>query len=195
MALKVRLLVQMSGAPGSGKSTLANLLAHSIDGVVINHDLLRSFFLDNDTPFDQSAKLAYRFQWMLAGDMLRQGRSVIIDSTCNFQETLDQGIELARQHNCEYRYIECRVNDIHLLERRLNTRVALRSQRTSVTTLPSDAQGAGSGEDALVSFKKWMESPVRPSSAALVVDSTRSPEECLDYILKQLPLLTEAQEK
>jgi predicted kinase len=57
-----KLLIQMSGAPGSGKSTIANLLSQSIDGVVIDHDLLKSFFLKNDISFSESAKLAYNFQ-------------------------------------------------------------------------------------------------------------------------------------
>ena len=81
----------MSGAPGSGKSTVANLLAKSIDGVVINHDLINSFSLENDISFDQSAKLTYRFDWVLAEDMIKQGRNVIIDSTCNYDEVLDPG--------------------------------------------------------------------------------------------------------
>lgn len=89
-----KMLVQMSGAPGSGKSTVANLLARSIDGIVIDHDRIRSFLLDEHVPFAQSAKLAYRFQWTLAEDMIKQGRTVIIDSTCNYAETLDQGIAL-----------------------------------------------------------------------------------------------------
>jgi hypothetical protein len=37
----------MSGAPGSRKSTTAGLLTKSIDAVVINHNLLKTFFLEN----------------------------------------------------------------------------------------------------------------------------------------------------
>ena len=69
-----KLLIQMSGAPGSGKSMLANLLAQhsSINAVVINHDLVKSFFLDNGITFQRSAELTYGLQWVLAGDLLRQ---------------------------------------------------------------------------------------------------------------------------
>lgn len=116
MHLPRKLLIQMSGAPGSGKSTVANLLAQSIGGVVVNHDLIKSFFLENDILFDQSAKMAYRFDWILAEDMIRQGRNVIIDSTCNYNEVLEQGIALARQYGYDYRCIECRVDDIDLLD-------------------------------------------------------------------------------
>lgn len=86
-----KFLIQMSGAPGSGKSTLANLLAKSINGVVINHDLIKSFFLENDNDFEQAAKLAYRLDRVLAEDLMKQGRNVIIDSVCNYEEVLEAG--------------------------------------------------------------------------------------------------------
>lgn len=194
-----KLLIQMSGAPGSGKSTLANSLAQhsSINAVVINHDLVKSFFLDNGITFQKSAELTYGLQWVLTGDLLRQGRNVIMDSTCNFQETLDQGTALARQHGYEYAYIECvmSISDIDLLKKRLSERVALRSQRTSAEAEPRDVDSAhGSGcDDALGRYKKWIESPVRPASGSIIaVDSTRSPDDCLGSALKQLGLSAEA---
>ncbi|KAF4628144.1 hypothetical protein G7Y89_g10008 [Cudoniella acicularis] len=176
----------MSGAPGSGKSTVANLLAQSINGVVIDHDLIRSFFLENDIFFEQSARLSYRFQWILAEDMIKQERNVIIDSTCNYNETLDQGTALAREYGFNYRYVECRVNDVELLDRRLRNRIPLRSQRTGVSLPPPDANGACHNEDYHTLFKRWIERPCRPDGDAIVVDSTSSPEECRDYILKQI---------
>lgn len=186
MHLPRKLLIQMSGAPGSGKSTVANLLAQSIDGVVINHDLIRSFFLENDNSFDQSAKLTYRFQWILAEDMIKQGRTVIIDSTCNYKETLDQGTALAQQYSYDYKYVECRVSDIALLEGRLRNRVSLRSQRTGVNSPPLDVSGDRHNEDYHALFKRWIENPCRPAGDAIFVNSTGSPEECLGYILKQI---------
>jgi predicted kinase len=180
------MLIQMSGAPGSGKSTVANLLAQSINGVVVDHDLIRSFFLDNDIFFEQSAKLSYRFQWILAEDMIKRERNVIIDSTCNYKETLDQEIALARQYGFNYRYVECRVNDIELLDRRLRNRTPQRSQRTGVCLPPPDANGVRHNEDYQVLFKRWIEHPCRPDYDPIVVDSTASLEQCLDYILKQI---------
>ncbi|KAE9380805.1 ABC transporter [Stipitochalara longipes BDJ] len=183
-----RFLIQMSGAPGSGKSTLAALLARTLNGVVIDHDLLRSFFLSTSIPFQESAKLSYDFQWVLALDLLKQERSVIIDSTCNFDQTLEQGMKLAREFGVEYRYVECRVRDIELLDRRLQERVPQRSQRTGVSKPPIDA-GGGSGkrdEDYCKLFEKWIEHPCRPEHDAIIVDSTKSPEECLEYVLKQI---------
>lgn len=192
-----KLLVQMSGAPGSGKSTLANLLAQhsSINGVVINHDLIKSCFLDNGIAFQKSAELTYNLQWVLAGDLLRQGRNVIVDSTCNYQETLDQGTALAQQHGYDYAYVECAmsIKDIGLLEERLRDRVALRSQRISVNTEPGDVDAgqSSSGGNALARYKTWIESPVRPDSV-ISVDATGSSADCLSSVLSQLGLSTEA---
>ncbi|KAL1882290.1 hypothetical protein Daus18300_000776 [Diaporthe australafricana] len=192
-----KVLIQMSGAPGSGKSTLANLLARhgSINGVVVNHDLIKSFFLDNGNSFQKSAELTYSLQWVLTGDLLRQGQNVIVDSTCNHRGTLDQGTALAQQHDYDYTYVECKMSasDINLLEERLRDRVALRSQRTSVHAQPTDMDGAhrSSSGDALALYKTWIESPVRPTSNIIIVDSTSSPEDCMNDTLKQMGLLAE----
>lgn len=109
-----KLFIQMSGAPGSGKSTMARLLRSAIHGVVIDHDILRSAFLEASLPFDQATKYAYNLQWTLAQDMMKQGRSVIIDSTCNFPEVLDQGAEHAKQYGYKYWYVECKATDVDL---------------------------------------------------------------------------------
>lgn len=194
-----KVLIQMSGAPGSGKSTLAKLLAQhsSINGVVIDHDLIKSCLLDNGITFQKSAEITYSLQWILASDMLRQGRNVIVDSTCNYQETLDQGTALARQHGYEYAYIECvmSISDIGLLCQRLRDRVALRSQRTSVDTEPRDVDGPNSSScgNALERYKTWIESPMRPANGSFIsVDATGSPTECLRSALKQMRLSAEA---
>jgi predicted kinase len=188
-----KLFIQMSGAPGSGKSTLAHLLARSIDGVVINHDLIKSFFLENDTVFEQASKLTYAFQWVLAEDMIKQGRSVIIDSTCNFRETLDQGMTLAKSYDYEYKYVECRVNDMDLLDRRLGSRVPMRSQRTGIVLPPSDANRSATHDQYHAQFKKWIENPCRPAEGAIIVDSTSNQEDCLEHVLRQLVLSADVQ--
>ncbi len=165
---------------------MADLLAQSINGVVIDHDLIRSSLLDNDIVFEQAAKLAYRFQWVLAEDMVKRERNVIIDSTCNYDETLNKGVMLARKYGFNYRYVECRVHDIELLDRRLRNRVPLRSQRTSVSLPPTDANDLRRNEDSQALFKRWIEYPCRPGHDAIVVDSSTEPEQCLEYILKQI---------
>ena len=183
-------IIQMSGLPGSGKSTIALLLARSIDGVIINHDLLKSFFLDHTTsPFDQAAKLAYNLDWVLAEDLLKQGRSVIIDSVCNYTMLLEMGAEVAEKHGCEYRFVECRVEDVEVLDRRLRGRVAMRSQRTGIDAPPVDSEGAGAGGvDHREVLRRKLENPVQPASGAIVVDSSGSTEECVEEILRRIVL-------
>lgn len=186
MGLLCKLLIQMSGAPGSGKSTLANLLGQSIDGIVINHDLIKTFFLGNGESFDLAGKQAYRFQWVLTEDMIKQGRSVIIDSTCNYKETLDQGTMLAQKYGYDYKYVECRVNDIDLLDERLQNRDSLRSQRKGVNRPPLDVSSAHHNSNHRALFKRWIENPCRPARDTIIVDSTESPEKCLEHVLKQI---------
>jgi len=187
MAPVRKLVVQMSGAPGSGKSTVASLLARSIDGVVLNHDLVKSFFLDNGMSFEQASRLTYGLDWVLAEDILKQGRSIVVDSPCNYQEHLDRGSALARQHDCDYRYVECRVDNMDLLDRRLRDRVPMRCQRTGVDAPPPDLGGPAPVEkDAQALFQRWMKTPCRPETGVITVDSTTSPEECVDEILKRI---------
>ncbi|CUS11820.1 unnamed protein product, partial [Tuber aestivum] len=152
----------MSGAPGSGKSTMAKMLGCSIDGVVIDHDVIRSSLLKANTPFDQAAAQAYQLQWTLAQDIMKQGHSIIIDSTCNFQEVLDQGTALAKQHGFTY------------------------CQRTGVDCPPAATHGARAGQDSRALFQKWIDHPCRPHDNAVVVDSTRNLETLRDDVLKQI---------
>ncbi|KAI9675067.1 MAG: hypothetical protein M1817_001474 [Caeruleum heppii] len=183
-----RLFIQMSGAPGSGKSTIARLLRRSIGGVVIDHDVLRSTFLDgSDHQFDQAAKYAYQLQWTLAEDVMKQGLDVIVDSTCNFKEVLDRGSALAKQFGHTYWYVECKVQDIDLLDQRLRSRDPMTSQRTAVDCPPAAAaHGDRAVQDSRALFRTWIENPCRPEDGAVIVDSTGNPEMLRDFILKQI---------
>ena len=163
---------------------MADLLTKSIDAVVISHDLIKTFFLENGIFFDQASKLTYRFHWILAEDMIKQGRSVIIDSTCNFDETLDQGTALARQYGYDYKYVEHKVNDINLLDQTIRSRALMRSQRRDVNHPPPDADDTLHGEDRRALCKGWIKSPYCPANNTIIVNSAGSPEECLDYIMK-----------
>jgi predicted kinase len=185
-----RLFIQMSGAPGSGKSTMARLLRRSIGGVVIDHDVLRSTLLDGpDIPFDQAAKYAYQLQWTLAEDIMKQGLDLIVDSTCNFQQVLDQGSALAKQYGHAYWYVECKVQDVDLLNQRLRARDPMTSQRAAVDCPPpaaAAAHGYRGDQDSRALFRTWIENPCRPEDRTVIVDSTGNPEMLRDFILKEI---------
>lgn len=180
------LLIQMSGAPGSGKSTMARLLGHSSTGVVIDHDILRSRFLEANIPFSQAAKHAYKLQWTLAEDLMKQSLSIIIDSTCNFEEVLNKGSALAKQYGYTYWYVECQVQDIDQLDQRLRARDPMPSQRRGVERPPIGARGPEASEDSRTVVKRWIDSPCRPEENAIFVNSTGNQEMLRDYILKQI---------
>lgn len=191
-SIAARLLIQMSGAPGSGKSTVARLLRPSINGIIIDHDVLRSALLESGiVSFDQAAEQAYRLQWAQAQDFMSQGvGSVIIDSTCNYPEVLEQGVSLAACHGYTYWYVECKVGDIDLLDRRMRARQPMASQRSAVDCPPAAARGNGArvGEDARALFTRWIESPYRPEndSCVIILDSTARLEKLREQILKRL---------
>jgi hypothetical protein len=137
------------------------------------------------------AKLTYNLQWTLAEDVIKQGRTVIIGSTCNYKETLTQGTALAERYGFEYKHVECKVNDIDLLDQRLQSRVSLRSQRKGVNVPPTDVSALlGTDFDHRAQYKNCIENPCRPICNAIVVDLTRRLQECLDYVLEQIVSVT-----
>ncbi|KAK0124043.1 hypothetical protein ONS95_009028 [Cadophora gregata] len=181
-----KLFIQMSGAPGSGKSTMAKKLGCSVNGVIIDHDILRSSFLEANTPFDEAAKHAYQLQWILAQDFMKQGHSIIIDSTCNYQEVLDQGSALAKQHGFTYWYVECKVQDIPLLDQRLRSRDSVKSQRAAVDCPPAAARSTRADQDSHALFQKWIDHPCRPQDNVIIVDATGNLDALRDDVLRQI---------
>ncbi|KAI1322256.1 P-loop containing nucleoside triphosphate hydrolase protein [Xylariaceae sp. FL0255] len=203
-----RLLIQMSGPPGSGKSTLARRLANHpvIDAVVINHDLIKAFMLSQGgLDFEAASRLTYGLDWVLARDLLNQGRSVIVDTVCNYPEVVENGTALAKEKKEEgrgvvYVYVECRLRDMQILDARLRGRTSLLSQRTGIEEIPK-GKGQGNQAEAIIPavvgsgaalFRKWMD-PVRPdgdhAENIIVVDATRSPDECLETVARAIESL------
>lgn len=177
----------MSGAPGSGKSTLSLLLQRSLGGLAIDHDILRSTLLaDYSLPFDSAARHAYNLQWAMAMSAASQGLNVIVDSPCNDVDIVRRGSHIAGRYGLEYWHVECRVDDIDVLDERLRTReYPMRSQRTGVDIPPIAAGDARMGEDGVALFRKWM-NPYGPAGNVIVVESTGSPEVRRDEVLRTL---------
>jgi len=78
-----------------------------------------------------------------------------------------------------YRYIECIVEDMEVLNGRLQGRPALRSQRLSVEAPPRDyvADGGPSGAEL---FRYWLAGMKRPEGNYLRLDTSRQLWECVE---------------
>lgn len=118
---------------------------------------------------------------------------MIIDSTCNYQECLDTGMELAEKFGVRYVYVEYRVKveDIGVSDERLSGREGMRSQRSGVARPPVDALAfAPERPDYEGLFRRWIERSCRPEAGGIVVNTaSKKPEECVKEILEQIPEL------
>ncbi|MEJ7834479.1 MAG: hypothetical protein WKF79_16315, partial [Nocardioides sp.] len=114
----------------------------------------------------------------LAEDLLGQGHSVVIDSPCWYDELLASGQSLGARAGVPYLYLECRTDDLDILDARLRRRVtARRSQRTSLNASPIDDDRPDSeGRDQ---FRAWIAGMKRPEADSLVIDTSRKVDDCL----------------
>ncbi|MFJ8261453.1 AAA family ATPase [Rummeliibacillus sp. NPDC094406] len=124
--------IQMSGFPGSGKSTLAKAIASNENMIIVDHDIVKSALINSIAEkaidFQITGQIAYEVDWALIEFYLSQGRSVILDSPCLYEEQVEKGVELALRFNVKYKYIECYIDDYNLINDRLAKRERLISQ-------------------------------------------------------------------
>jgi predicted kinase len=178
-------VVQMSGVPGAGKTTIARELVRRRRLIAIDRDVVLTAMLESDgasnLESDGSLTFArvasYSVVKAMADDVLAQGLGVIIDSPCFYDELLAAGQALAAKHGVAYRYIECVTEDIGLLDTRLRSRPALRSQRPSVDAPPIDlaADRERTGSDL---FADGIANMKRPDTY-LRLDTTQPLDECV----------------
>ncbi|MFD1677633.1 AAA family ATPase [Alicyclobacillus fodiniaquatilis] len=128
-------LLQMSGFPGSGKSTLAKWIAQSTNAVVIDHDVVKTALLaslDSDMDPNRVGGIAYSVEWSLIDFHLSQGHHVVHDSPCLYDELVDKGTALAKKHTAKYKYVECVLENVHEVNKRLTSRQRMVSQIHSI---------------------------------------------------------------
>ncbi len=171
--------LQMSGFPGSGKSTLSKLVSKITGAVVIDHDVVKSALLESlDSHIDSidsndAGKISYNIEWALIDLHLSQGHSVILDSPCFYSEGVETGIKLAKKHNVDYKYVECYLNDLKEIDKRLKQRDRMISQIQQV-----------SSEEA---FRHWVDSSKKPSNIkCLVVDTSKSIDAYINDVIRYL---------
>lgn len=183
----MQFFIQMSGVPGAGKTTVATALGQRLGAVVIDHDVTKSALLAAQVPADIAGGVSYAVLNALARHLLSQGHSVIFDSPCLYAELLQRGQHLAQEAGAAYRYIECVVNDIAELDRRLRSRERMPSQVAGVWSAPT--AGSGKTQTGEQMFRDWMANMKRPAMPFLVLD-TMLPHEhsiatALAYVFNQ----------
>jgi predicted kinase len=146
--------------PGSGKSTLARSVAGATDFVVVDTDVLKSSIIDSGVSTAAAGRVTYATALALAGDLLVQGRGVLLDSPCRYQELLESGRELAQASGVRYAFIELWVQDWSAVLARLDARSPRLSQVASATApVPGTEWEFGTAEETLAT---WQTQLVRP---------------------------------
>ncbi|TDD29773.1 ATP-binding protein [Kribbella turkmenica] len=173
-------LLQMSGVPGSGKSTVAAHVVDNFGAVAVDYDVIKSAVLDAGVDLAGSAKAAYEVMYALARQILGQGRPVVMDSPCFWPRILNEGMEIARAYDASYRYIECRIHDLGLLDERLAHRPRLRTHRRSVNLPPPDLGDQPTDGEAL--YREAWDSIQRPADNYLQLDMHRPLTELLPEV-------------
>jgi len=172
-------LIQMSGCPGSGKSTIARAIGRRIGAIVLDHDVLKSALLKNGVETQKAGGASYGSLRALAGSILEQGFSVILDHPCYYDQILHGGMQVAERTAAAYRYIECVIDDLEEIRRRLKNRQSLPSQLNDITVPDQYWDQSGSGADL---FQKWICDMKRPTHSYLKIDTALPLSQCLESI-------------
>jgi predicted kinase len=173
-------LLQMSGVPGSGKSTVAAHVVRTYGAVAVGYDVIKTAVLDAGFDLAASAKAAYEVMYAEARHLLGQGHHVVMDSPCFWPRILTEGMRIARDHNATYRYIECQIHDLDLLDERLARRPHLRTHRRGVHHPPPDVGDEPADGESL--FRDGMTRIQRPPTDYLQLDMHRPLPELLPKV-------------
>lgn len=123
-----RFLLQLAGAPGVGKSTLAFGIGAQTGAVVVDRDVIKSALLDGEDNVEMAGGHSFDVMFAVAGSILEQGTSVILDTTSHYADVPRRAATLAETAGASFLFLECTLEDRHELERRLTTRRRRSSQ-------------------------------------------------------------------
>ena len=178
------MLLQLSGVPGSGKSTLARSVAGATGFVVMDTDVLKTSVIDSGVSIADAGRVTYAAALALAGDLLVQGRGVLLDSPCRYQELLDSGRQVARANGVRYAFVELWVRDWSAVLSRLDARSPRLSQVASATApVPGTEWEFGTAEETLAA---WQTQLVRPAHDWLRLDAESAADLNLSAVLRYL---------
>lgn len=115
-------IIQMHGHPGSGKSLVARGIAGATGAIVLDRDVVKSTMLEYGHDDDDIAPVAYEICLRMAGEIARQGYSVILDSTAYYPIIRNRGRQYAEEANAGYYIVDVVCTDEEELRRRLDER-------------------------------------------------------------------------
>lgn len=114
-------------------------------------------------------RTAYDTMYALARHLLSQEHSVVLDSPCAWPRIVTEGMRIAASHGATYRYIECQIHDLDLLDTRLTNRPRLRSHRRSLSLPPPDL--GNTPQDGQTLYKSWASRTHHPPTPHLQLNT------------------------
>jgi predicted kinase len=101
-------LVLMASLPGAGKTTLALALARALDWPVIDKDTLKSPLVVAGIANELAGPTAFELLFAVGRDILvRQGRSVILDSPALYAICIEQAQRIAAEGDADLKVLLC----------------------------------------------------------------------------------------
>jgi aminoglycoside phosphotransferase family enzyme/predicted kinase len=173
-----------SGLPASGKSTVARAMASVIAAPHLRSDVIRHTLFKTRAGAPSSPAFSTGIYAQIpkrrtygrlleqTRNILSQGKSVIVDATFNRPEYRREISRLARDHHLRLTFVECRA-PLRVIKSRL-------SQRAKHFSL-SQARV----QDFEAFRQEYTPMGGAGLTAKIVVDTTRSPEECVRQILAE----------
>ncbi len=158
-------LVLVGGAPGTGKTTLANELAAQHNWVVLNSDELRKDLAGQGhreyapVPFgegmysDEFTQRTYSTMLDQAGQLLRQGESVVLDASWPTKELREQARATAASCGADLFEYECELS-VEECQKRIKTRSESPVREDASDATPAMVESALSSRDVWPGSKR-----------------------------------------
>lgn len=172
-----RFLLQLAGPPGIGKSTLARGIARVADAQVIDRDVIKSALLEGGIDVDDAGRVSFDVMFALAADILLESKGgVILDTTSHYASVPERVAALAHNAGVPFLFLECVLDDLAELERRLVSRPRRASQSGLFDQTPRGSTAEKIGTHRWRTYgppEGWPVLDMRPSCAVCVEQARR----------------------
>src|SRR4051812_19788644 len=116
-------LIVMSGVPGTGKSTLATSVARDLHATVLSKDVIEAALWRRGVRREQNwFGISHEIVTALAGDALRRGQHVIIDTVATMEDVRRDWRDVARRTESSFVVVVCVCSNRELHRSRLVAR-------------------------------------------------------------------------